>query len=130
MNLRRCSSCKYWNRDNLMTHEDYVLATCEQNQLQRTYKRGGQYCAYWDRIPVPEVNVGGALCVPDTSPPEIQALRKAFVEDFMATGKLDGDMHAKLSAYAVSQRTDKVDLRSLGNNPLGIDGRKGNKDAV
>ncbi len=40
----------------------------------------------------------------DVSPPEIQAIRKAFVEQFMRWGTFDNVMHQKLLAYAITQR--------------------------
>jgi hypothetical protein len=40
----------------------------------------------------------------DSSPPEIQVIRKAFINQFMETGQLDGGLHSKLLAYAVTQR--------------------------
>lgn len=40
----------------------------------------------------------------DHSPPEIQAIRKAFCRQFMKTGEFDGRLHQQLLAYAVTQR--------------------------
>ena len=42
--------------------------------------------------------------IEDVSPPEIQAIRKAFVEQFMRSGTFDNVMHQKLLAYAITQR--------------------------
>jgi hypothetical protein len=44
----------------------------------------------------------------DSSPPEIQAVRKAFINQFMQTGHLDGTLHSQLLAYAVTQRPPEM----------------------
>ncbi len=40
----------------------------------------------------------------DTSPPEIQRLRKQYIADFMDTGNFSGPLHQQLLAYALTQR--------------------------
>lgn len=47
---------------------------------------------------------GERALVEDTSPPEIQAIRRAFCRQFMQTGEFDGRLHQQLLAYAITQR--------------------------
>ncbi len=44
--------------------------------------------------------------IEDTSPPEIQRLRKAYIDEFMSTGYCNGPLHQQLLAYAVTQRRE------------------------
>ncbi len=55
---------------------------------------------------------GGRPKEEDWSPPEIQAIRKAFIEQFMRSGMFDNVMHQKLLAYAITQRPPDYDDRS------------------
>ncbi len=52
---------------------------------------------------------GERSVVEDISPPEIQAIRKAFIEQFMRWGTFDNVMHQKLLAYAITQRPPSDD---------------------
>ncbi len=47
---------------------------------------------------------GRQLIEEDNSPPEIQAIRKAFVDEFMRTGQFNSWMHQQLLGYAITQR--------------------------
>ncbi len=64
-------------------------------------------------------NGGGRKSEEDTSPPEIQAIRRAFIDEFMRTGVFNSWMHEQLLGYAITQRP-KLDGRTTeGKKKLG-----------
>ena len=51
-----------------------------------------------------KVATGGRPKDEDTSPPEVQALRRLYIDGFMKTGHFDGVLHQQLLSYAITQR--------------------------
>ncbi len=61
---------------------------------------------------------GGRPKDEDTSPPEIQRMRRAYVDYFMKTGDCHGPLHQQLLAYAESQRPPETTyLRHFQRKP-------------